>query len=239
MPLGLVVRRSSSSADVHAGQVETHLQQAGARPSCDPAAVARGGEPDPGLVPVVADAEGGGHQVVLPHVDALRRLERQRQHLASRVMRERDGSGPRRLQHDDRQAGSDRGPKPPRSGHGVHLDCPALAIAGCSCGKKTPSPAARRTSAAGTSLPMICAERLPDLDAGHVGNGRQLGPARVVVRRLTSTGAPQLGHVASRPAGGGPAVRAGCTSVEASVIRPTRVPCTSTGCRPARVRSAA
>ena len=51
--------------------------------------------------------------------------------------------------------------------------------------------------------------RLTDLEPGHVGDGRQLGPARVVVGGPRRPGAPQLGQVVPAPRRRGPAVRTG------------------------------
>ena len=89
-------RRSSRRAGIEAGQVETHLEQPGPAALAG-APVAGGAEPDAAVVPVVADAQGGRHQLVLPDVDRRAGLQGHGHDLAGGVVREGDRPGAGRL----------------------------------------------------------------------------------------------------------------------------------------------
>src|SRR5689334_18031830 len=130
---------------------------------------APGGEPDPGLVPVVADVPGRDQEPVLDHVDGLARVQREGQGLAGMVGAERDVAGALRPHHDQRHPGAH--PLPAAlHGQGAEAD------AGIGVEQRV----------VGEVDPVVVVQ--PHLGHGHVGAADLAG----------GTAEPDPGHVADR-----------------------------------------
>ena len=193
--------------------------------------------PEPAGDPGVIHLGGGDQEDVLADVDRLPRRQRQRDDVARLVPRERQPARALGLDHHQRQPGQLPPPRPAGQRHAGEADLRVLPQQQV-VREVDPVAGGQLEIGHGDVRPLDLAERLAELELGHVADGRQLRPAGPGdggpdVQRRPARGAAGLAHVRRRVA----APRAGIlVRVGHDVTRPCGGG-TSTGCPAGRARS--
>ena len=135
------------------------------------------GVPDIGGEPIVGDVAGGEHEQMLAHVHFFAGLQRKRDHFAGRVARESDMAGSLRLHHDERQPREHALPSGSKR-HGGDVQLRILPQQNVV--REVDAVGSRQVDVGDGNVEAFnLAERIAELELGHVFAAGQFAPNRI------------------------------------------------------------